>query len=52
MSNVSAAIIRLLKPLGRVVNAITCDNGTEFANHQAIGCMSYFAKPYHSWERG
>ncbi|MBT5399197.1 IS30 family transposase [bacterium] len=37
-------------------NSITYDNGKEFANHQvtnqAIGCMSYFAKPYSSWERG
>lgn len=65
MNNVSAAIIRLLKPLGRVVDSITYDNGKEFtpqggieqnAAHQKvnkiIGCMSYFAKPYHSWERG
>ena len=56
MSKVSAAIVRLLKPLGRIVDSITYDNGKEFANHQvtnqAIGCMSYFAKPYSSWERG
>ena len=56
MGNVSAAIIRLLKPLGRVVDSITYDNGKEFYAHQkvnqAISCMSYFAKPYSSWERG
>jgi IS30 family transposase len=56
MNKVSTAIIRLLKPLGRIVDSITYDNGKEFANHQAtnqvIGCMSHFAKPYSSWERG
>ena len=56
MNNVSAAIIRLLKPLGRIVDSITYDNGKEFYAHQkvnqAISCMSYFAKPYSSWERG
>lgn len=34
----------------------TVDNGKEFANHQAISESTdikiYFAKPYHSWERG
>ena len=53
MNKVSSAIIRLLKPLGCIVDSITYDNGKEFANHQttnqAIGCMSYFAKPYSSW---
>src|SRR5215469_1811467 len=35
---------------------ITYDNGKEFASHAEIatslGSLSYFAKPYHSWERG
>jgi len=35
---------------------ITFDNGLEFAKHQmitdSIGVDVYFAKPYHSWERG
>ncbi len=35
---------------------ITSDNGKEFANHQSIAetldIDYYFAKPYHSWERG
>jgi transposase, IS30 family len=56
MNKVSTAIVCLLKPLGSIVDSITYDNGKEFANHQitsqAIGCMSYFAKPYSSWERG
>ena len=39
-----------------LVKTITSDNGLQFANHQAIslalGADFYFAKPYHSWERG
>ncbi len=35
---------------------IRSDNGKEFANHkeiaQALDIDYYFAKPYHSWERG
>lgn len=35
---------------------ITADNGTEFHGYekieQATGAKFYFAKPYHSWERG
>ena len=42
--------------LAEVVRTITFDNGKEFALHQsiaeAIGCRTYFAQPYHSWERG
>jgi len=34
----------------------TSDNGKEFANHESIvqrlGGAFFFAKPYHSWERG
>ena len=35
---------------------ITADNGTEFHNYQRVeertGVVFYFARPYHSWERG
>ena len=35
---------------------LTADNGKEFANHQqiaeALNGDFFFAKPYHSWERG
>jgi IS30 family transposase len=35
---------------------ITLDNGREFADHvrlkEKLGADVYFAKPYHSWERG
>lgn len=49
-------IIRLLKPYRDLVHTITYDNGNEFAQHmrinESLDCKSYFAKPYHSWERG
>ena len=55
-NGVSAAISTLLKPVQGFVHSITYDNGKEFAGHEkvnkAINCNSYFAKPYHSWERG
>ena len=42
--------------LAELVKTITLDNGKEFANHESLssnlGCDVYFAKPYHSWERG
>ena len=38
------------------VQTLTFDNGKEFAKHEEVantlGCETYFAKPYHSWERG
>ena len=38
------------------MHTITLDNGKEFANHAKIAvnlCIDYyFARPYHSWERG
>ena len=41
------------KPL---IKTITSDNGKEFAAHHGIADSLeidfYFAKPYHSWERG
>ena len=53
---VSQAITQILKPLRTWVDSITYDNGKEFAKHEAVNeqleCISYFAKPYHSWERG
>ena len=42
--------------LGQIARTITFDNGKEFSGHEAIsealGADCYFAKPYHSWERG
>ena len=46
----------LMQDLGVPVLSITFDNGKEFAAHQSISALlsttCYFARPYHSWERG
>ncbi|WP_299585413.1 IS30 family transposase [uncultured Microbulbifer sp.] len=46
----------MLKPYQAICKTITFDNGREFSAHQSVaqklGCKIYFAKPYHSWERG
>ena len=48
--------MELLKDWKPLLHTITSDNGKEFANHQQVaeklGIDYYFAKPYHSWERG
>lgn len=53
---VAEAIIHLLEEWKPLTHTITSDNGKEFANHQAISeelnVDFYFAKPYHSWQRG
>lgn len=53
---VEAKLLELLKDLKPLLHTMTSDNGKEFANHQnianALGLDYYFAKPYHSWERG
>lgn len=55
-SLVSQSIIHLLRPIKDYVHTLTFDNGKEFARHENIckelDCNSFFAKPYHSWERG
>ena len=42
--------------ISNLVKTITFDNGKEFTKHEFIAeeldCDTYFAKPYHSWERG
>ncbi len=51
-------LIDILKDLARtgLVKTITADNGLNFAAHEkvskALGVKFYFARPYHSWERG
>lgn len=46
----------VLFPIAHKIETITYDNGKEFAAHADIAAMlgakMYFAKPYHSWERG
>ena len=52
----AAKTIEAILPLKSLVETITSDNGKEFAKHNAIsealGIEFYFARPYHSWERG
>jgi IS30 family transposase len=53
---VKEAIIQALQPVKDWVKTITFDNGREFCQHsdiaQQLECKTYFAKPYHSWQRG
>ncbi len=53
---VGRAIEAKLKPFLSRMTTLTVDNGTQFADHQAIdqtlGIQTYFADPYCSWQRG
>ena len=53
---INDTITKLLTPFKRWVKALAFDNGREFSWHdelaQSLDCSTYFAKPYHSWERG
>ena len=53
---VTEAIITMLKPYIGELHTITFDNGKEFSYHEqiadALDVDTYFAHPYHSWERG
>lgn len=53
---VTQGTIETLGQEGLPVYTITYDNGMEFADHGSIATAlqtsCYFAKPYHSWERG
>ena len=48
--------IGLLEEWMPFIHTITSDNGKEFTNHREVadelGIDFFFAKPYHSWERG
>lgn len=50
------AAIEALAPFKNDIHTITADNGKEFSFHKDIASelevSFYFAKPYHSWERG
>ena len=50
------AAVQALTPIKDKLHTITADNGKEFAKHKEIasrlGIQFFFAKPYHSWERG
>lgn len=49
-------IIKRLAPFKANTHTLTSDNGKEFADHEkiaeALSGQFFFAKPYHSWERG
>jgi len=53
---VTSALIESLSSIKEFVLTITGDNGKEFALHeqtaQSLEASFYFARPYHSWERG
>jgi transposase, IS30 family len=53
---VNTVMLMRLEPIKDFVLTMTADNGKEFAGHEEIaailGAGFYFAKPYHSWERG
>lgn len=53
---VTQALVDQFRPFADKVLTVTADNGKEFAGHatitQTLGAPVYFAKPYHSWERG
>ena len=50
------AAVKALMPIKELIHTITADNGKEFSFHEKIAeklnISIYFAKPYHSWERG
>jgi IS30 family transposase len=54
--NVAQTLVGLLKPHAEKVETLTFDNGQEFSAHQKVSeelnAEVYFARPYHSWERG
>ena len=53
---VTEATLKKMTPLPHPVMTITYDNGKEFSFHEKIAkslnAQCYFARPYHSWERG
>lgn len=53
---VTDALLYRLTPIKEFVHTLTADNGKEFSKHrnvsEALDTGFYFAKPYHSWERG
>ncbi len=52
----ASTAIEALLPYKDIIHTITADNGKEFARHKEIAkgldAEFYFARPYHSWERG
>jgi IS30 family transposase len=54
--SLSRRAISLMSRHGGRFETVTADNGTEFHSYERIergtGVTFYFARPYHSWERG
>jgi IS30 family transposase len=52
----SRRAVSLMRGRGARFETVTADNGTEFHDYERIerltGVRFYFARPYHSWERG
>lgn len=55
-TQLASMAIEALLPYKDKIHTITADNGKEFARHKEIAkgldAEFYFARPYHSWERG
>lgn len=55
-SVVMDSINKHMLPIADLVLTVTLDNGREFSQHDRMSAMLnadiFFAKPYHSWERG
>ena len=55
-SLLGGAVIAMLQPVKSLALTVTADNGKEFAGHRDIAAALeadvYFARPYHSRERG
>lgn len=53
---VIGSINKRMLPIADLVFTVTLDNGKEFSQHKimtdVLDANVYFAKPYHSWERG
>ena len=54
--SLSRRAISLMRRRGARFETVTADNGTEFHGYQRVERLTeaafYFARPYHSWERG
>lgn len=56
VDEVNKVCLKAIEEHGQAFKSITFDNGTEFHGYKTLeenlGVVCYFAKPYHSWERG
>jgi transposase, IS30 family len=55
-ASLNRRVIRLIRRDEGAFETVTADNGTEFHDYKGIEARTqavfYFARPYHSWERG